>query len=32
MLNSEVKLGPESYQWGDGPKATVAMPGQTKFA
>jgi predicted dehydrogenase len=32
MLNSEVKLGPESYQWGDGPKTTVAMPGQTKFA
>jgi predicted dehydrogenase len=31
-INSETKLGPESYEWGDAPKTTVATPGQTKFA
>jgi hypothetical protein len=32
MMNSEVKLGPDAYEWGDVPKPSVAMPGQTKFA
>jgi predicted dehydrogenase len=32
MMKSEVKLGPETYAWGEAPKPTVAMPGQTKFA
>ena len=30
-MKSEVKLGPDKYQWGDAPKTAVAMPGQTKF-
>ncbi len=31
-LKSDVKLGPDKYEWGEAPKAAVAMPGQTKFA
>jgi hypothetical protein len=31
-MNSQTKLGPDEYAWGDAPKTTVAMPGQTKFA
>ena len=31
-LNSETRLGPETYAWGEAPKTAVAMPGQTKFA
>ena len=30
-INSQEKLGPESYQWGDLDFAAVAQPGVTKF-
>ena len=30
-LNSEERLGPEEYQWGDIPVPEVAMPGRTPF-
>ncbi len=32
MLKSEVRLGPDKYEWGDIPVPTVALPGVTKFA
>jgi myo-inositol 2-dehydrogenase/D-chiro-inositol 1-dehydrogenase len=31
-LNSEQRLGPEHYGWGDAPEVAVAIPGRTKFA
>ncbi len=31
-MKSEVKLGPDSYAWGEAPKPVVATPGKTKFA
>jgi len=30
-LNSQEKLGPETYEWGDLPEPPVAIPGVTKF-
>jgi hypothetical protein len=30
-LNSQEKLGPERYEWGDVKPPEVAMPGITKF-
>ena len=31
MMNSPMKLGPDSYTWGDVEVPQVAMPGTTKF-
>lgn len=31
VTNSEEKLGPEKYEWGDVPEPPVAVPGVTKF-
>lgn len=31
-MKSDVKLGPDSYAWGDAPKTVIAKPGVTKFA
>ena len=31
VINSEEKLGPEKYEWGDVPEPSVAVPGVTKF-
>lgn len=30
-LNSQERLGPESYQWDEAPEPVVAVPGVTKF-
>jgi hypothetical protein len=31
-FNSQERLGPETYEWGDVPEPAVAIPGQTEFA
>ena len=31
-INSNERLGPEEYEWGDVPEPVVAIPGMTKFA
>ncbi len=30
-INSQERLGPETYEWGDVPEPPVAIPGETKF-
>jgi predicted dehydrogenase len=30
-FNSQERLGPETYEWGDVPEPVVAIPGQTEF-
>ncbi|MCA9414966.1 MAG: Gfo/Idh/MocA family oxidoreductase [Candidatus Omnitrophica bacterium] len=30
-VNSELKLGPDKYEWGDAPEVVIAMPGKTKY-
>jgi len=30
-LNSEMRLGPQTYEWGDVPVDSVPMPGVTEF-
>ncbi|MEX2672581.1 MAG: Gfo/Idh/MocA family oxidoreductase [Phycisphaeraceae bacterium] len=31
VMNSEQRLGPEKYAWGDAPEVVVAKPGVTKY-
>ena len=30
-FNSQERLGPETYEWGDVPEPVVAIPGHTEF-
>jgi hypothetical protein len=32
MMNSETKLVPDEFAWGDAPRRPVPVPGVTKFA